>query len=186
MRKKGSTASEVTVNFDANSYKYYRNYTDEVEYKHFRIAGQQITLLELITQEEYNLLPNGGGFRSIKELGGALYNKVIFLYLESYSNDDIWTAEIFPIIPNFLSEQENIVHLHQEFRYGLMYLGFNPKYGLLKKRLIPLRMFFVYQENMQILLMTVAWGQVSAGRKVRYIKQLTLPRLFRRWEPVFI
>lgn len=88
LRKKGNTSSEVTINFDANSYKYYKSYTDAVEYKHFRIGNNQIPLLELITQEEYNLLPNGGGFRDVKELGNAIYNKVIILYLESYSNDE--------------------------------------------------------------------------------------------------
>jgi len=88
LRKKGSTSSEVTVNFDANSYKYFRNYTDQVEYKHFRIGGQQIPLLELITQDEYDKLPAGNGFKNIKELGAAISNKVIILYLESYSNDE--------------------------------------------------------------------------------------------------
>ncbi|UPQ76978.1 Ig-like domain-containing protein [Chryseobacterium nepalense] len=88
LRKKGSTSSEVAINFDANSYKYYKSYTDEVEYKHFRIGNKQIPLLELITQEEYNLIPNGGGFRNVKELGNTIYNKVIILYLESYSNDE--------------------------------------------------------------------------------------------------
>lgn len=88
LRKKGSTSSEVTINFDANSYKYYKTYTDEVEYKHFRIGNQQIPLVELITQEEYDKLTNGGGFRPVKQLGSVIYNKVIILYLESYSNDE--------------------------------------------------------------------------------------------------
>lgn len=44
LRKKGSTSSEVAINFDANSYKYYKSYTDEVEYKHFRIGNKQIPL----------------------------------------------------------------------------------------------------------------------------------------------
>ncbi|KQT20921.1 hypothetical protein ASG22_16005 [Chryseobacterium sp. Leaf405] len=88
LRQKLEKISDVTISFDAKSYKYYKDYIDEVEYKHFRMDGKQIPLLELITQDEYDKLQNGGGFRSVKEIGSTIYDKVVILYLESYSNDE--------------------------------------------------------------------------------------------------
>lgn len=88
LRRTGSVRSEVQINFDTNNYRYYRSYTDELRYKHFRIGDQQIPLLELITQKEYDALgSNVGGFKSIHGLDN-IYDKIIILYLESYSNDE--------------------------------------------------------------------------------------------------
>ncbi|SEM93912.1 hypothetical protein SAMN05421856_10945 [Chryseobacterium taichungense] len=88
LRQKLDKTSDVAINFDTKTYKYYRNYIDDVEYKHFRIDGAQVPLLELITQEEYDQLASGNDFKNVKEIGSTLYDKVIILYLESYSNDE--------------------------------------------------------------------------------------------------
>lgn len=88
LRQKLDKTSDVAIDFDAKSYKYYRNYIDEVEYKHFRIGGNQVPLLEVITQDEYDKLTNVEGFTPVKEIGNAIYDKVVILYLESYSNDE--------------------------------------------------------------------------------------------------
>ena len=91
LRQLGSKPSEARIGFTSNNYKYYRNYIDTVGYNHFRIGGQQIPLLELITQEEYNQLKSKGinvdDFRPTKEISN-IYSKVIILYLESYSNEE--------------------------------------------------------------------------------------------------
>ncbi|SDI23390.1 hypothetical protein SAMN05421846_105132 [Chryseobacterium taeanense] len=88
LRQKLDKTSDVAIDFDTRSYKYYRNYTDEVEYKHFRIEGNQVPLVELITQDEYDKLTNVEGFRPLKEIGSAMNDKVVILYLESYSNEE--------------------------------------------------------------------------------------------------
>ncbi len=89
LRQKGATSSEVTINFDVKNYKYYREYTDKFEYKHFRIEGQQVPLWELITEDEYKALgANTEGFKSLYDFRDTIYNKVIILYLESYSNEE--------------------------------------------------------------------------------------------------
>jgi len=89
LRQKGATSSEATIDFAAKNYKYYREYIDKYEYKHFRIDGQQIPLLELVTEEEYKALgTNTEGFKLLTDLSKAIYNKVIILYLESYSNEE--------------------------------------------------------------------------------------------------
>ncbi|WP_326984360.1 PKD domain-containing protein [Chryseobacterium sp. MYb264] len=87
LRRKGSTSSEATIGFEQNFYKYYRDYNDVAEYNHFRMGGVQSPFLELITQDEYNLLPPDNDFRLIKELR-SVEGKVVILYLESYSNDE--------------------------------------------------------------------------------------------------
>jgi len=89
LRQKGAASSEVTVDFGVKNYKYYREYTDEIGYKHFRINGQQIPLLGVITQQEYeDLGANAGDFKPLADIRDTVYNKVIILYLESYSNDE--------------------------------------------------------------------------------------------------
>ncbi|WP_426474639.1 Ig-like domain-containing protein [Chryseobacterium balustinum] len=89
LRQKGATSSEVTINFDVKNYKYYREYTDKFEYKHFRIEGQQEPLWELITEDEYKALgTNTEGFKLLYDFRDTIYNKVIILYLESYSNEE--------------------------------------------------------------------------------------------------
>ncbi|MCX8526128.1 PKD domain-containing protein [Chryseobacterium formosus] len=82
---------KTTIDFDTNIYKYYRDYNDEVRYKHFRIGDTQIPLLELVTQAEYSQLKNSGrnvdDFKLLSEINN-IYNKIVILYLESYSNDE--------------------------------------------------------------------------------------------------
>jgi len=89
LRQKGSISSEATIDFGVKNYKYYREYIDEIGYKHFRIEGQQVPLLELVTEDEYKALgANTEGFKLLYDFRDTIYNKVIILYLESYSNDE--------------------------------------------------------------------------------------------------
>lgn len=88
LRQKLDKTSDVDIHFDSKSYTYYRTYTDEVEYQHFRIDGKQISLVELLTEDEYNQLTSVEGFKPVKEIAGTIADKVIILYLESYSNDE--------------------------------------------------------------------------------------------------
>jgi hypothetical protein len=88
LRQKLDKTSDVNIHFNSKNYTYYRAYTDEVEYQHFRIDGKQIPLVELITDDEYNQLTSVEGFKQVKEIGTNIADKVIILYLESYSNDE--------------------------------------------------------------------------------------------------
>lgn len=91
LRERKDNPTEVNIDFDTKSYKYYRNYIDEVRYEHFRIEDKQIPLVELITQEEYDQLKaagaNVGDFKEVTSIGN-LKDKIIILYLESYSNEE--------------------------------------------------------------------------------------------------
>jgi len=92
LRQAGSKNSEAIIDFKANNYRYYRNYVDVVGYEHFRIGGQQIPLLELFTTQEYRKLVDGGAnagdFKPVLDISLSLSDKVVILYLESYSNDE--------------------------------------------------------------------------------------------------
>ncbi|MBO9690455.1 PKD domain-containing protein [Chryseobacterium sp.] len=87
-----ANTSEAAIDFPVKNYRYYRNYVDTLGYKHFHIGGQQIPLLELFTTQEYNQLvaggANAGDFKQIKDIRSSLNNKIVILYLESYSNDE--------------------------------------------------------------------------------------------------
>lgn len=88
LRQKGSSPSEAVISFYAKNYKYYREYTDETGYEHFRIGGKQVPLTELITQQEYEALGTDAvGFKPLSDIRN-IYDKVIILYLESYSNEE--------------------------------------------------------------------------------------------------
>jgi len=88
LRQKGSTASEATIDFDVKNYKYFREYIDKIGYQHFRIVDKQVPLLEIITQKEYEALGAAAeGFKLLTDIGN-IYDKVIILYLESYSNEE--------------------------------------------------------------------------------------------------
>lgn len=82
---------ETVIDFDANAYKYYRNYENALDYGHFIINQESITLLEIITQQEYDLLKYQGinvdGFKPVKDIE-KVNNKIVILYLESYSNEE--------------------------------------------------------------------------------------------------
>lgn len=120
LRQKLDKTSDINISFDAQSYTYYKDYTDEVEYKHFRIGGKQIPLAELITSDEYDKLPNKEGFNPVKNLGSTIYNKVVILYLESYSNDetpckdadcDNTGAEQVSLLKVLLADSEEVLNL---------------------------------------------------------------------------
>ena len=89
MLRRSSTPSVAEINFNTNFYKYYREYDDVAEYKNFSIGGNQIPLLELITESEYSEFPKdiAVGFRLVKDID-KLFDKIVILYLESYSNDE--------------------------------------------------------------------------------------------------
>ena len=89
MLRRSYTSSVAAINFNTNFYKYYREYDDVAEYKNFSIGGNQIPLLELITESEYGELPKdiAVGFRLVKDID-KLFDKIVILYLESYSNDE--------------------------------------------------------------------------------------------------
>ncbi|WP_336715282.1 PKD domain-containing protein [Chryseobacterium mucoviscidosis] len=84
-------SSDVTIDFNTKNYKYFREYKDRVKYNHFRIGEDQIPLLELATEEELKQMETKGldigGFKEVKTLD-KLNEKIIILYLESYSNDE--------------------------------------------------------------------------------------------------
>lgn len=84
-------SSDVTIDFDTKNYRYFREYKDKVKYDHFRIGEEQIPLLELATEEELKQMETKGldigGFKEVKTLD-KLNEKIIILYLESYSNDE--------------------------------------------------------------------------------------------------
>jgi hypothetical protein len=91
LRQKTAQLSESTINFSNIRYKYYRDYKDEIRYEHFRIGDQQIPLVELITAGEYTELiaagANAGDFKLLSNIRN-IYDKIIILYLESYSNEE--------------------------------------------------------------------------------------------------
>jgi len=92
LRQAGSKRSEAIIDFQVKNYRYYRNYIDVVGYDHFRIRGQQIPLLELFTVQEYRQLvsegANAGDFKQVIDIRNSLNDKIVILYLESYSNDE--------------------------------------------------------------------------------------------------
>jgi hypothetical protein len=89
LRQKGSTSSEAAIDLDVKNYKYYKEYVDETGYEHFRIGGKQVPLLELVTEDEYKALgTNVEGFKLLYDIRDTISNKVIILYLESYSNEE--------------------------------------------------------------------------------------------------
>ncbi|MHA7822669.1 PKD domain-containing protein [Chryseobacterium arthrosphaerae] len=92
LRQKGSSPAEAIIDFTSKKYRYYRDYTDAVKYEHFRIGGQQIPLLELYTTQEYDEATDAGvdpgSFKLVRDISTTLNNKIVILYLESYSNDE--------------------------------------------------------------------------------------------------
>ncbi|MCY1662538.1 PKD domain-containing protein [Chryseobacterium sp. SL1] len=84
-------SSDVTIDFDTKNFRYFREYKDKVRYDHFRIGEDQIPLLELATEDELKQMEvkglDTGSFKDIKTLE-KLNEKIIILYLESYSNDE--------------------------------------------------------------------------------------------------
>ncbi|WP_185205228.1 PKD domain-containing protein [Chryseobacterium sp. C3] len=84
-------SSDVTIDFNTKNYRYFREYKDKVKYDHFRIGEEQIPLLELATEDELKQMKvkglDTGSFKDVKTLE-KLNEKIIILYLESYSNDE--------------------------------------------------------------------------------------------------
>lgn len=87
LRRKGDSASEVTINFSTENYRYYREYKDVAYYDHFKINGKQIPLVELLTKSEYDSANDKSNIKSVREIAN-LRDQVVILYLESYSNEE--------------------------------------------------------------------------------------------------
>jgi len=82
---------ETVIDFEANAYKYYRSYEGAQDYPNFTVDKQPIKLLEIITQQDYDLLKDQGmnvdSFKPVKDIE-KLNEKIVILYLESYSNEE--------------------------------------------------------------------------------------------------
>ncbi len=92
LRKNIDSTKEVSIDLESKDYTYSREFIDnKVNYPHFFSGGVQMSLLELFTTEEYEALLQDGAssddFTPIVDLTGV-ENKVMVLYLESYSNED--------------------------------------------------------------------------------------------------
>jgi len=91
LRKNIDKSKEVSIKLDSNAYTYYKTFTDKVNYPYFLNNTTQMSLLELFTQEEYAALQLSGtnmnSFLPVSTIT-QLENKVIILYLESYSNEE--------------------------------------------------------------------------------------------------
>lgn len=90
LREKKYKSKEVSIDFESKRYTHYRNYVDNLKYPHFFRNGQQIPLVELFTAEEVDILVGDGAdstaFHKVTEISPL--NKIIILYLESYSNEE--------------------------------------------------------------------------------------------------
>jgi hypothetical protein len=88
LRQNGVTAKELSINFESINYTHYRKYVDVLKYPHFSKDGKQMPFLELLTYEEAKplLLTTKNIIHPVSNLG--LENKIIILYLESYSNEE--------------------------------------------------------------------------------------------------
>ncbi|MPT33768.1 hypothetical protein [Flavobacterium sp. WV_118_3] len=88
----GSRSKEVKIDEAEKKYAYYRPYLDTYKYKHFYSGNTQMPLLELFTEEDYNTLVGNGAtataFHPVSGLQQEVRNKVVILYLESYSNEE--------------------------------------------------------------------------------------------------
>lgn len=91
LREKNYESKEVSIDFESKKYTYYREYVDNLKYPHFVRDGKQIRLVELFTDEEVEMLVADGAdstaFHKVTEIS-PLTNKIIILYLESYSNEE--------------------------------------------------------------------------------------------------
>lgn len=92
LRENIDSTNDVSINIESKNYTYSREFKDEkANYPHFFNGGVQMNLLELFTTEEYEALLQDGAnsidFTPIADLTGV-DNKVVILYLESYSNED--------------------------------------------------------------------------------------------------
>lgn len=88
LRQKEDNPSEVSIDFETKNYRYYKNYSDKLEYQHFRIEDKQIPLLELFTEKELkDAGANIADYKPVSNLSN-INDKIILLYLESYSNDE--------------------------------------------------------------------------------------------------
>lgn len=88
LHNKNYATKESFIDLESKNYKYYRIFTDNYRYPHFK--GDML-LFELLTQDEYdNQLANGADSTTFYDVNAipTLENKVVILYLESYSNDE--------------------------------------------------------------------------------------------------
>ncbi|MBN9284277.1 MULTISPECIES: hypothetical protein [unclassified Flavobacterium] len=88
----GSKSKEVKIDDAETKYAYYRAYLDPYKYPHFYSGNTQMPLLELFTQTDYeDLIAKGAiadSFRPVSALQQEVRNKIVILYLESYSNEE--------------------------------------------------------------------------------------------------
>lgn len=89
LRRKDDKSKKISIDFENNNYTHYREYIDKLNYPHFFKRGRQMPLAELFTLEEYNALVAQGNkdLQPISKIG-KLSDKIIILYLESYSNEE--------------------------------------------------------------------------------------------------
>ncbi|WP_300486239.1 hypothetical protein [Flavobacterium sp.] len=87
-----SKTKEVKIGDTKFKYAYYRPYLDTYKYPHFYSGNTQMSLLELFTEEDYQALIAKGAtastFHPVSGLQQQVRNKIVILYLESYSNEE--------------------------------------------------------------------------------------------------
>lgn len=91
LRRKEDGTKEVAIDFQSESYTHYREYLDQAQYAHFFKKGAQMPLVELLTIEEFEASTAAGvSTKPIYPISNIsnLNNRVIILYLESYSNEE--------------------------------------------------------------------------------------------------
>lgn len=91
LRNRNFATKESFIDLQTKNYKYFRAFTDGYRYPHFFKSNVQMPLLELFTQDEYdNKIANGADSTAFYDVNliPELENKIVILYLESYSNDE--------------------------------------------------------------------------------------------------
>jgi len=88
-----SKAKEVKIDDAETKFAYYRPYLDTYKYPHFYSGSTQMPLWELFTEEDYeDMLAKGvaaNSFYPVSALQQDARNKIVILYLESYSNEEL-------------------------------------------------------------------------------------------------
>lgn len=91
LRRKDYDSDGMIIDLPSVNYTYYREYVDTLSYPHFMNGDQQMPLLELYTEQEYedlsSVIKDKNAFHHVSTIP-KLQNKIVILYLESYSNDD--------------------------------------------------------------------------------------------------
>lgn len=91
LRNRDYKSKESSIDLKTKNYKYFRAFTDGYRYPHFFKSNVQMPLLELFTEDEYDYkIDNGADSTTFFDVNliPELENKIVILYLESYSNDE--------------------------------------------------------------------------------------------------